>query len=519
MMLLPRMILRRIASGLAILAALAGLTLTAPGAALAASGTQWCPAPSVYGDPGCTVTTTIQAAVDLAAAAGVPGTVYVVGGLFDEAVVVEGLSDVALIGSADSSGPTVIGDDLTIRDSREITVESFTVTDGIEITGGRGTFSLDNNIAGLIVRDSQFSNPDWHGLAVTNHSGPVTLEDVRGEKSHDCGVYINNLSSGTAPVSVTGGEFRKNGDDGLRIESRGQITLRDISATKNADDGANLYSPPGTGGVNVNVLAARQNRFEKNGGRGLYVYTGSTIAVAGIRANKNGSDGARLVNESGGDDVLIDPSPAGPNQFDKNGGGGLMVNSRGGIYLTDTSASKNGGDGVYLNNHTGVGPIQISTTAASLNRFEKNGGAGLYLWAQGEITLEDLSASKNLSGAVLNNSGGSGGVTVSRSRASLNRFDRNSEYGLVVHTDGAISLSDLSATGNGTETPADGAYLDTTGASATLTCSAFNANSDDGIQAMLGGGTLTLNSVTATGNGGLDVNFFGTRVDNVVVCP
>ncbi len=356
---------------------------------------------------------------------------------------------------------------------------------------------------------SRFDGNGGTGLNITAGGG-ITLINVSARKNGNLGAALDN-TAGTSPVQIegmNGNRFEGNGGSGLEVASNNTINLLSASVSKNGN-GAELDNTTGTGGIVIG-----QCEFNKNQTFGLLVHTTGTIQAADVSAGKNGDSGALLDGAAG---VTLAADDASLNRFDGNAAQGLIVTSGGTVSLSDVSASKNGLHGAAIS----AADVILATGAASLNRFDKNDGYGLSVTAGGSIALADVSASKNgFSGLLVFD----GDVTLTTLAAGLNRLEKNGQEGLYAYLVRSVVVENTRASGNGTAGGSwAGLYLDTSDDSgpATVTCSAAAGNSGDGVFAYLVGGTLTLNSVTFGGNGGLDVNLLlgGGPVINAVACP
>jgi hypothetical protein len=411
--------------------------------AVAADGQAfWCPDSSST----CTDYGTIQGAVDAARADREPGTISVGPEIFDESVSINKLKDVMLI--ADIAGGATITGSLSIERSTNISVVDLIVRGGINIHRAKGAYSIVGNTADLVIQNSRFKNKNGTGLTVSHHGGSIALSGVSASRCGGTGALLDSSAVG-GDIAVSEGKFDKNGASGLNINTGGAIRLVNVCANKNQGAGANLNNILGSGGVDLRVSGSGKNTFDRNRGSGLWISSAGTIALIGIRACKNGGHGAELRNSDGGDDLFIEQGFSGGNRFDRNGGTGLFVGSRGGIYLTDVSASGNGGNGLDLSNWDGRGSIEVDTWACNLNKFEKNGGFGLLVNAAGSIKLTDIKSNDNINyGASLDNRSGSGNVTIRASRSRLNNFNKNGQDGIWIQTNGAVSVSDIDSSSN-----------------------------------------------------------------------
>ena len=117
----------------------------------------------------------------------------------------------------------------------------------------------------------------------------------------------------------------------------------------------------------------------------------------------------------------------------------------------------NGGDGVYLNNQwsNAVGGITItSASVTSWNTFNGNGALGLNAYSGGLITLSNIMANGNTAGGAYietYNDNGPANVILN----GTNNFSDNGNLlagtgsGLRVYATGTITVNNVTATGNG----------------------------------------------------------------------
>ncbi|MCA2000970.1 MAG: right-handed parallel beta-helix repeat-containing protein [Chloroflexi bacterium] len=281
---------------------------------------------------------------------------------------------------------------------------------------------------------------------------------------------------------------------GLGVATTGDISLNNVSVnnTAVAADGAKLSN---LGGGNVSIV---NSAFNNNlGGNGLLVESSGAITLNAAQALGNGLTGASLNNclYGGGQCQGNNPIAVANSQFNNNGFEGLAIDAGGGINLDNVTANGNALNGAVLTSADtgGIGNVNVLNS-----QFNSNAqGAGLDVLADGAIALENVSAAGNKSGAILDSAAGAGSVQVTGN----NFFVNNAWTGLHVDSGGDISLTNVTASNNGT----NGAYLNAPG-NITVSNSVFNNNvqfnfpTDPGLYANSGGGSVTLNNVTADGN-------------------
>ena len=289
------------------------------------------------------------------------------------------------------------------------------------------------------------------GLKILN-AGPVTLLDVDAEGNDGYGVYIQNYGNwrktAIAPVIIKASanlsnNFSDNYGIGLCINTSGSVSLTNIIASNNRFEGAKIISwsnLPG-GKVEITATAGMGNFFNDNAvGRaenGLHIETFGPVSLKNIVAMRNGGIGV-YINSSG---VLTNNTinqlgnwkdPQGivyiGNVFSNNGSQGLYFFQPGTLTLTFDQASGNGGHGIEIahsyrltitfnqvvsNDGDGIRigvPFPSSATTITGKgplgevNIAGNDGNGLYIEANGAITLNNINSSNNaLSGAYLEN--------------------------------------------------------------------------------------------------------------------
>ncbi len=363
--------------------------------------------------------------------------------------------------------------------------------------------------------------------------GIVTLANLAANDNGFNGVYVANFySSAAAPKSVTisgTNTFNGNAEQGLVIWSYGAITLNNINASSNGDSLNNAFINNCVLSVGA-CLAVTQspvtltgiNSFNGNwgGGDGLVLWSFGSISISNLSASDNDGQGAQLVNQWF--NTALTPSAgtitvSGYATFNNNGTSGIYASSNGNITFANLNANENGSGGAYLDaNKPGTGVANVVLTG--FNSFTENDlGTGLTVYADGAITIANLTADQNWDddGAYLNNADSSTSpqaVTLT----GINSFWNNFMDGLVIFSYGAVSLSNVDASDNGIAedglTLAGpefgwGVYIDNINPSAShvkpVTLSGvnnFNGNWNSGLE-IWSSGAVSLSNVTAFLNG------------------
>ncbi|MBL8088770.1 MAG: hypothetical protein JNJ43_00470, partial [Anaerolineales bacterium] len=408
---------------------------------------------------------------------------------------------------------------LHVETTKNITlnnVEISTTSDGgawlvTDIIGSTGNVTVNN---------SKFNNiTDANGGLRIDSRGTVTLKNVEAKNNGTGGVGIgiliyNQMAVTPKNVTITNLTVSNNQNDGLLVNSKGVITVTDLTATNNglsgSGNGATLNNLAGVAAVNVNGT----NLFHSNDDFGLQIQTHGAIKVNNIHAVDNGSNGANLVNNT-----AATPQPVtltGSNTLKFNGFNGLNIISLGTVTLNNITADSNANRGVFVDNDESGANGDVKLTGT--NFFNNNMDTGLVIYSTGAIMLNNLTANKNLVyGAYLDNTASATFKSVTIT--GVNQFNENTDSGLLIISDGIVTLNNITANGNGgnvgvninntTSTPAK--PMGVTMAGTNL----FNNNNGTGL-GIYSHGAVTLNNITANFNGVVNTNGYGLDVRNDV---
>lgn len=369
---------------------------------------------------------------------------------------------------------------------------------------------------------NEFSNNSNTGLVIQTKD-VVTVSNVKALANGVYGVSVDNNNAATAKVvTLTNIVTSNNQNTGLYVTSNGLITSTDLTAINNGLSGngygAYLYNayPAFASGITLNGT----NLFFSNDQYGLYLSSNGAVKINNIQAVDNGDMGLRIDNASA---VTAQPvTLTGTNVFKFNAGSGLYITSDGQIILNNITASSNGYTGATLENQTA--PSDVSgVTLTGLNTFNDNANdAGLSILTRGAVTLANITANENslVSGAgrgvYIDNRYGTTfkGVTFT----GVNVFNGNKEGGLQIFSEGIVSLSNVTATDN--QGFSGGVNIDVLyslpAAPKAVTLSGINNISNNNYSGLTiqTYGVITINSLTANLNGLVANNGYGANVRN-----
>jgi len=397
-----------------------------------------------------------------------------------------------------------------------------------------GTRLCTNLAASKITLSNVFMDKNHldaaHNAALSVFStGAVSLDKVFAYETGGSGAFerwglqVDNsgVSKGAPAVSITNSEFSYGEySSGMLVRSLGNITLNHVSSSMNI----NLPSPAavflnncigesgkclGTGNISIlNTLG--NNAFDVNTDQSLWLVTTGSITLNGVSASYNGH-GAILDNTNAG---KANPVTITNSQFNQNSMEGLMASSNGVIKLNYVEADGNGITGAFLLN----GSLAVVKPGITITNSQFNlNNNGLSVTSQGNIALDNITASDNLSQGVFLDScmaigddpvcTGIGSVSITN-KLGDNRIMNNGSTGLSVLSAKNINLTGVTATSNG---DGGGADLDTCiwitasskclgAGNVSVSLSSFTGNAGNGLS-VESSGLITVNKVVASGNG------------------
>jgi hypothetical protein len=344
------------------------------------------------------------------------------------------------------------GDGLTVLANGNIVLTGVSASWSTVSSGGFGVY-LDNSgkSGGVsVIGPAAFILNDANGLYIDT-TGEIKLSNFTSKYNTLMGVEVSNDHLGsTANVTLNGLDIQTNGLDGIKVSSRGNISLTSVNTSNN---GVSVSTGSGTLLDNTNgvgkSIAVSKSIFTYNDGHGLYITSKGIVTLNGIQSTSNNTGsswyGGYIDNHDGTGSVSIVNS-LGTNKF-SNDGNGLRIISAGAVTIAGVESSYNSQYGIKIQNDTATGNVTVSSCLVTDN----SGGKGIDVLSKGVISLSGCtSKNNNGTGASLDNSGdtsGTKGVTVANSTFNYNGSSGN---GLTILTHGVVVLSNLSAIQNST---------------------------------------------------------------------
>jgi hypothetical protein len=404
-------------------------------------------------------------------------------------------------------------DGLLINTYGAVTVNNVSASDnGQGGSSGSGAYIINSGSTNpqkvTLNGVNTFNDNMEYGLLVIS-KGAILASSMTANSNGFYGVFLqNNTGPVTSTVTLKGTNvFSGNVNDNLFVQAAGLITLNNIKANSSTTGSGAFISNAGSFTAGVNIFGV--NEFNFNNLHGLHVQSNGAIRVNSVTANGNGAGGGHgtwLNNANSG--IKAGVTVTGTNTFNDNlTGEGLFIWSLGTVRTNNLTAVSNGGRGVSIDNGTLFvlyDPIG-SVIMTGANVFSGNGSHNLYIDSFGLVSLANINStgSVNGAGASIDNTGGPAPKPVTLSGLNNVFSNNSSNSGLVILSDGAITLNNVTASNNGM----DGAYLfnadATTPVGVTLLgTNTFNNNGSSGGSGLYieSRGLITTTNLTASGN-------------------
>jgi hypothetical protein len=414
----------------------------------------------------------------------------------------------------------------------------YTGTTGLE----GGTVELDGLDYGNMHNYALTINGGWLGgtSKVLNPNYPSEFNVPFHVIAWNNSITINNLY-------ITGASGA--GANALHVVTTGNITLNNVDVQNNTTDfsGAELNNSIGTGNITVNDSSFNENNGSNAGG--LSIISKGTVTLKNVIANGNLQYGVSIYNVDAAMPKAVNVN--GANQFSYNGWSGLSISTKGAVTLNNITAIGNvSGSGAIVNNcdydpFTGLCSFGVvsGVTLKGTNVFSHNGWDGLRVFSGGVITASNLTANGNGTdvtrpgtgypspddyeaygkGVFLHNYGALTAKAITLT--GVNTFNGNASSGLFGYSFGAITVNNVTASGNGCDPLFDtnsgycaGAYLEGFGITQTG-YGIFQDNVTDGLTAVSYKGSITLNNLYVDDNDrdGVSMCACGSAPVNVII--
>jgi len=347
-------------------------------------------------------------------------------------------------------------EDVVIDSTRSL-LSGLIGVDGSALTTINGNISITDNINGFTLSGFTVING---GISILNSTGALLLEDLNVSDAPGTGIVIgtdSNFHQGAATLK----DVRVNGNTshGATIFTTGNISVTNSSFDDNGGDGLRVESNAGT--ITLKGISA-----SRNDARGIYNVNfgfSKTFTLQHVQVNDNGLYAVDVGKNTATGAFIADMVYAQNNNTSLYTGAimGFKVTTNGAITLKNILVeSTANGDGIALI-HNSATPIVLQNV---VSRF--NDKTGIVIGTDGNVSLTSVKSTNNgADGIKVTNygPGDKGTITItspaSAGSAGANEFSNNVGNGLDLRSNNTITLTNLDASGNGK----DGLYAWTTG--------------------------------------------------------
>lgn len=288
---------------------------------------------------------------------------------------------------------------LSLNDKKMTMVTRYEYS-GVYLDNRNGTGGITIKSTAVNVSPSFYHN-NFNGLTVRS-SGPVSLSNVYALQNGGDGANISNFA-GTSSVSVNTSSktltssFSYNSKFGLFIQSRGAVAIKNSGRMYLRDNG---YSGAYIDNRSYFAPLVDISRVEVNNNvmKGIEIQSTGNVTLNNILAIHNLENGV-YVDNCDWDDVLevckgtgsvVMSGSLGANTISDNGATGLAVYSNGNIIVDKLFAIQNEGRGMVLNNDTSTGYVTITNTIARLNDWH-----GIHVETKGAVSIRYVHSMSN----------------------------------------------------------------------------------------------------------------------------
>jgi hypothetical protein len=332
--------------------------------------------PLIPGDQTCT--DPIQHAITFAAGhTPDDGTIYVESGEYNEDLNITSMNDFQLLGVSGSSS-TILNGSISLNSNYNLTLSGFTIYGGITANNNFGDMVLED-----LVVDGQSSESS--GIQILGQDGSVKINNVHSRNSIWNGLKINDFLDSEKPllnyevfnnnIYISNSSFNDNNFNGIEIYFRAPVTLYEVQANSNGNNGAYINNQ------SFHFLPPDNNYLQINKSINNVVIENSEFASNGLLTF---TDGLVVTNQ----------------EFNLDQGNGLFVVSDN-IFIKNVVSSGNGNNGAVLSTNLNVASSEMETPYLGTkikvvcSEFNHNTQYGITGSTDGDIVHKNVKAHGN----------------------------------------------------------------------------------------------------------------------------
>jgi hypothetical protein len=357
-----------------------------------------------------------------------------------------------------------------------------------------------------------FSNNAFYGLQIFT-KGAIILGQLDVRENSGGGVYIwNRYPGAVAPVTIGGTSYSSvsgNHGYGLQVESKGLITLKNLSVESNYDltnSGAvslsndDIASTKGVTLVDVQIFGNEKT--------GLYIRSNGPVALLGVESSYNSIYTGEIDEDSLNNGVIERLSGYWGSQgdewsFEGELGDSYTITLTSDVFTPMLVLMDEWGNWLEWDDLADDGKAEVifspSYTGDYILRVMASGwGEGVYELMFGGTAVDWLAGSAFYGANIYTPST----IRVSSGKSVFSNFDGNNGYGAYFESESTVSVSNAGASGNHEHGLMILAQSNVAiGNNHKTVMSAFNANGASGIRVESGGSITLNNRLWVNGNG------------------
>jgi hypothetical protein len=358
-------------------------------------------------------------------------------------------------------------------------------TAGVTLKGSTSAWNKFNN------------NANGSGLVVRTN-GAISLSYVESYINQGLGVDLDNYT-GTGSVTFLQGFMTADYGDGLKINTRGAVTLTSIDSELSTTGRGVFVDNHDAPTAKPVIFTYGDTSY--NHESGVFIRAKGAVTITGVSAIGNTPNGYGIQIENNLTDrfnVTLKDIHSKGNPQD-----GVKIDTNGIVLLTNVDGILNGHNGIFIHSSITPQPVTINGMEVSQNSY-----SGLDLWANGVVSLSNITAESNQQfGIKIGDTPGGftpKSVTINHAEINSNGTIPGNYDNLNILSGSFVTLSNINAShcgmGSCNGVRLGSAFIPIPGV-ITINHSVFSDNRSNGVY-IYSKGNIVLSDVTANSNDG-----------------